>query len=88
MQIKEKIKIAYFLGVFPKVSNTFINDEIRQFLHKAHDVEVYSLRLFDFKDAEDILSNEHFKGAFSLLEIISSRFLCVAAIILTSVFNV
>ena len=40
----KKLKIAFIVGVFPGLSETFILNQITELLKKGHDVEIFSVR--------------------------------------------
>ena len=48
------MKIAYVLSIFPKLSESFILNEIVELLKKGHDAQIFSI----YKPIEDILHEE------------------------------
>lgn len=56
------MKVAYVLGIFPKLSESFIINEIVELLKRGHDIQIFSYHL-----PKDYIRHEVFKE-YSLLE--------------------
>jgi len=56
---RKKLKIAYILGPFPQISETFVLNQITGLLDLGHDVDIFSEKRPDHPDVHQDVVDYH-----------------------------